>query len=325
MNHIEPIVVVPFGSHLYHLNTPASDIDRKGIYLPTAREIVLGKVKKSYNYNKGNDKNTAGQDDYEVYSLCHFVRMAIKGETVAIDMLHAENTLKVNSPVWNYMKENRKMFYSKNMNSFMGYLRKQFMKYGFKGDKLNDLSNLMDVTANCNMSVIISDCAQVLPNTKYCKWVQHKNRGTGMMEAFYQVNDKLIQSNMPLSMVFGVAESIYNTYGKRAKQAQDNDGSDWKAISHAVRVAQQLLDIYKYGDYEYPLANTDLLLDIKLGKADYIDVVSGMDAMLLEIEKASLHSNLPEKSDGGFWEEFLYDHYSQIVFDDSMWGGNEYD
>lgn len=41
------ILEMKFGSHLYGTNTENSDMDFKGIYLPTAREIVLGTYKKT--------------------------------------------------------------------------------------------------------------------------------------------------------------------------------------------------------------------------------------------------------------------------------------
>ena len=36
------IMKTVFGSHLYGLSTPESDMDFKGVFVPTAREIILG-------------------------------------------------------------------------------------------------------------------------------------------------------------------------------------------------------------------------------------------------------------------------------------------
>lgn len=44
-----------FGSHLYGTSTPASDVDYKSIYLPTAREIVLGDYHKTINMSRKKD------------------------------------------------------------------------------------------------------------------------------------------------------------------------------------------------------------------------------------------------------------------------------
>ena len=39
------IVKAIAGSHLFGTNTPESDIDYKGIYLPEPKDIILGKFK----------------------------------------------------------------------------------------------------------------------------------------------------------------------------------------------------------------------------------------------------------------------------------------
>jgi predicted nucleotidyltransferase len=38
------IVEMRFGSHLYGTDTPESDLDLKGVYLPEARDILLRRV-----------------------------------------------------------------------------------------------------------------------------------------------------------------------------------------------------------------------------------------------------------------------------------------
>ena len=66
-----------FGSHLYGTNTPDSDTDYKGIYLPTAKEIVLGTYKKtiSISRNKADkERNTKDDVDNEFFSLDRYLR-----------------------------------------------------------------------------------------------------------------------------------------------------------------------------------------------------------------------------------------------------------
>ena len=40
------IVKMVFGSHLYGTNTPQSDKDFKGVFMPTNEQIYLGKIPK---------------------------------------------------------------------------------------------------------------------------------------------------------------------------------------------------------------------------------------------------------------------------------------
>ena len=92
---MKTIVKIIFGSHLYGTDTPDSDQDFKGIFLPTKEQIFLGKIPKSINENtkKGEGKNTADDVDTEIYSLHYFLKLACEGQTVSLDMLHAPDNM----------------------------------------------------------------------------------------------------------------------------------------------------------------------------------------------------------------------------------------
>ena len=64
------IVKMKFGSHLYGTATDASDIDYKGIYLPSRRDILLNRVQKCHSFTTGGDqkKNSPDDIDEEIYS-----------------------------------------------------------------------------------------------------------------------------------------------------------------------------------------------------------------------------------------------------------------
>ena len=73
------IVKTVFGSHLYGTDTPESDKDFKGIFMPSKKEIFLGKIPKSISEStkKGSEsKNTAEDIDTEIYSLQYFIELA---------------------------------------------------------------------------------------------------------------------------------------------------------------------------------------------------------------------------------------------------------
>ena len=44
------IVKMKFGSHLYGTDTENSDVDYKGVFLPSKEDILLGRIQKSYNF-----------------------------------------------------------------------------------------------------------------------------------------------------------------------------------------------------------------------------------------------------------------------------------
>jgi predicted nucleotidyltransferase len=115
------VVKMKFGAHLYGTATPDSDVDYKGIFLPTKEELLLGRVPKSRTYSTGREesRNTKKDIDIELYSFHYFIKLACDGQTVAMDMLHApENMILQKSQIWDEIVKNRQRFYTKNMKSF---------------------------------------------------------------------------------------------------------------------------------------------------------------------------------------------------------------
>ncbi len=102
------IVKMIFGSHLYGTATSESDLDYKGIFLPSKEEILLGNIPKGYSYStRATDaKNTADDTDVELYSLHYFIKLACEGQTVALDMLHAPDAMIMeSSDIWTSIVE----------------------------------------------------------------------------------------------------------------------------------------------------------------------------------------------------------------------------
>lgn len=88
MSYGRTILRIQFGSHLYGTSTPASDLDFKSIYIPNARDILLGRVKGSISTKRPKlegEKNFAGEVDEEAYSLQRFLGLVAEGQTVALD------------------------------------------------------------------------------------------------------------------------------------------------------------------------------------------------------------------------------------------------
>jgi len=144
------IVKLKFGSHLYGTNTPESDIDYKGVFLPTIDEIFLNRIPKSINTNSkksgATSKNTKDDIDCEIYSLHYFIQLACEGQTVALDMLYAPNNMIIEkSKVWDEIVKNRSKFNTKNLKAFVSYARKQAAKYSCRGSRLNTIEKILQI------------------------------------------------------------------------------------------------------------------------------------------------------------------------------------
>ena len=302
------ICEIKFGSHLYGTSTPTSDEDFKGLFLPTAEEILLGCIPKTYHdgIRDDNRKNLPGEPDVEYYSLHHFLRLATQGQTVAIDMLFAPENMVFKTAeygwVWERIVANRKSLLSKQMNAFIGYARGQAAKYSLKGDRLNKLQSFADVLSTVPLTdnpIAISVVWDDLPRD------DERTNPQGIREL--QIAGKWYGENTPIQFVLVTVQNSLAKYGKRAHAAADAEGVDWKALSHAVRVSKELLEILTFGEVRFPLQDAPLLLAIKRGEHTLEYVQDLLDRDLAFVELQTHNSLLPDKVDCKYWDEFLID------------------
>jgi hypothetical protein len=90
-----------FGSHLYGTDTPLSDLDLKGVYMPPARDILLQRVKPVISVNPpkpAGQRNAPGDVDREYFSLQRYLGLLAEGQTMALDMLFAPESAMTTPP-----------------------------------------------------------------------------------------------------------------------------------------------------------------------------------------------------------------------------------
>ncbi|AAX78653.1 NrdC.11 [Escherichia phage RB43] len=319
-----------FGSHLYGLNTPTSDKDYKGIFLPHPRDILLGKAPKTIDTSTGdkNSKNTVDDVDRQLYSLPKFISLACDGDTVALDMLHADDSkLIANSEIWQYIRANRWRFYTTELTGLFGYVRKQAAKYGVKGSRLAALREVYDVlqdTPNTRVvrmpsnlgdaieNIKVGDIKDQLPTNEFCRSILHYSEKGGMQN-FYEVLGRKFQFTITVAEMKKSVYKLWDEYGERARQAEANNGIDWKALSHALRGGMQLVQIYKHGDIVYPLPESDLLKSVKAGNVPFAEVQEKLEEVMGEVERLAAISTYPKEVDREFWNDFIEQVYKDHV------------
>ena len=320
MNDI--VVKMEYGSHLYGLSTPQSDTDYKAIALPTAKQIIMQKADFDIKMSTGDQhgKNTNEDIDDEVMSLSKFLYQAMAGKNTAIDMLHAApDQVMITSDIWKELQDKREMFYTKDMSSYVDYVQGQAAKYGVKGSRLAALKDAMDYLNPRKMDsdmneLRLGDVADGLPIGEHAYIVETETKA-GPQE-FYEICQRKFDFKNKIDYCLTNMQKIYDGYGHRAKLAENNDGVDWKAVSHALRAGFQARAIYLHGGFSYPLAETDFILDVKKGKVDYkTGVQPAIEELVAEVNSLAKASTLPETSDKDYWENWLYQKHLQIIKD----------
>lgn len=293
---------VVHGSHLYGTNTKDSDLDYKGVYLPSLEDYFLQKVKNTIDKGTSNSniKNTKDDVDYNIFSINKFIEMCLRGDIVAIDMLHATNeNILLSTDVWQDLQSKRHMFYTKNLYSYIGYLKKQVQKYSVKGSKLGDCNILIDYLKSFKPDDLLSNYLNNLPKLKSID-IQLTNDYLLLLEKKFPLNTKL-------SFVIDALVKFVDKYGDRTKMAENNQGIDYKAISHGFRAGYQLLEICKTRNLVYPLKEKDFLLEVKSGKVDWIKdgIKSKLEDLIDEVFYHYENSDLPDLPSQEYWNKWL--------------------
>lgn len=317
------ILEIKFGSHLYGTDTPNSDLDIKGIYLPTAREICLNGYKRTITTTRPKrtfERNNKDDVDIEVFSLDRYVELLVDGQAVALDMLFAPEasyTQKDNTGIMEGIFLQRDKFISKSMTgAFFGYAKQQASKYGQKGFRVHALREALNYLNSLpeHSRLQEHDCSSWITQVgnehikiAYCKGPK------GEEVPHLEVCDKKYQLNQPIKAIKVGMQKRFDEYGHRALLAEKNEGVDWKALSHAVRVNTEAKELLETGFITFPCPNRELLLKIKLGEMPYKEVSEIIEQGLQSLKEAELRSTLREQPDMSFVNDFLFDVYSSIV------------
>ena len=299
------IVRMKFGAHLYGTATTRSDVDYRGVFLPSREEILLGEIPKCRSHTTGDNtsKNTARDVDEEIYSLHHFIDLACRGEIAAMDMLHAPpDAWTDSSDIWREIIRQRPRFYSKRLDTFLIYARRQTGKYGIKGSRLHAAAKVLKLLEEKNPKQKLRHIWDELPHMEHCREIDSAPSGLKQ----YQVCGKAFQESVAIGHVVPILQKFYDAYGQRAKLAVENREIDWKAVSHALRAAIQTREILTEGTITYPLRDAPFLMEVKQGRLDYTaEVAPALEQLMDEVALLIENSDLPDRPERKFWNRFI--------------------
>lgn len=309
-----------FGSHLYGTETENSDQDFKSIIIPDL-DFIISEKRWTDSKSTGDsvNKNTKDDIDTETYSLHGFLQKAYAGDTGIIDMLHATDKSTIfSTPEWEFLKENRTKFYTKNMSSYVGYCRSQAAKYCLKGSRLDDINKVLKHLSKVSdpegtrLKEILDTCLQL--SGDYVKFVEgYYKKGKWVDKPSMVVCESKYEYTMHISHIIESLEKKVSGYGSRSELAKQNNGVDFKALHHALRASYQVESILVHGDFEYPLRETDFLVQVKLGQVPFEDIKVYLEDSMDKIKALSEKSKLPDTVDNKIFEDFKRSVYREYL------------
>jgi len=320
------IIEIKFGSHLYGTNTETSDLDLKAIYLPTAQDIVLGRVKKTISTTRPKgfkERNNKDDVDIEIFSLDRFLQLLAEGQLVAIDMLFAPKEFQTfrseDAWIFDHIYKNRFEILNKDLSAIVGYAAHQAAKYGLKGHRVHAVQTSIKHFEWLDGGEMKMKDAW----SEFVKWSESTGNENIKIskytdpvkgeEQYLEINSKKYSFHMRCKDVLEKLSRAQDEYGKRALQAADNQNLDWKALSHAVRVNGEGIELFKTGEITFPRPDRELLLKIKKGEMDYKEVAEMIEFGLEEIKIVQKTSMLRQEANKTWIDNFTFGIYRDII------------
>ena len=322
LNHI---VKIKFGSHLYGTATEMSDTDIKSIFLPTRKDILLQQVKQTVSSSShSNRKNNSLDVDYECYTPYRFLQLLAEGQTVALDMFFAPDTMYLEAPhpLWIEIKKIGQQLLNKNSAMFVRYCQHQANQYGLKGERIAAARQVLTLLEQASKPAAVlkdmeAELRQLCQCNNYLEITAIEQEGGGLHNYLVICGKKIILTATVVSAK-KIITRIIDSYGKRAHQAEKMGGYDWKALSHAVRVASQAIEFLKTHQLTFPRPEAQHLLAIKLGKVPFEKVSLQIESLLQEVTREYSASTLAETVDLSLIDQFILKLYGEIVCGQSI-------
>ena len=271
-----------FGSTLYGTETPGkSDIDVRGIFLPSTESMALNKDAKSLHFSTGNNerRNLAGDADIDLWSVQHWLlKLLPAGDTGALDVLfspsHAACTLYRHPALDAVFANPLCLMGTGKGRAYAEYSLGQAKKYGIKGSRVGALKAVRTwLQTHCpepQPNDRLSDCLDALAascaDDRFCSVM------TVQDERALQLCGKLHMSTIRMEELTRRVEADMRRYGARAEEAERNQGLDFKALSHALRALDQMEELLQTGWITFPLRNRKELIAVKEGKYPWQEV-----------------------------------------------------
>jgi len=219
-----------------------------------------------------------------------------------------------------------KQYVHRNVNGMVGFAVKQTFDYVRRGERLNAAKQVLDVlqhalkfyeqTHDTRFEKFDANKIRLDTVSHYIHPVSHfveaqtlldhvaRETGLPLGETTNQnkklrtlkLNGREYLETTTLPHLIGAVEKLCDQYGERSTRASEVD-VDWKSLSHAVRVYQQVIELLETGFITFPRKNAKFLLDVKKGHHNIEDIKRLLGSLDDKVNALLETSKLPEVDD----------------------------
>jgi predicted nucleotidyltransferase len=299
------ILKIHTGSYLYGTNTPESDEDYIGIFIPDPIYLLgikhIEQVDLSTKSKDESGKNTNEANDTVFYTLEKFVRLALDNNPNILEVLfvNPENILYYNE-IGKQLLSLRPHFLAK------GAIKQKYLSFAFSQKQ----KMIMKVENYDKLTELLSTLKE---NTISCTFLNEidsplfERKGQEII-----LSDITLPANSPIKKAIKVIEKRVNRYGSRTI-LMTKYGMDTKFASNLIRLLYEGLELLEFGELRFPLVEADTILEIKQGKWKLEQVLELAEDLEKMVEQAYDNTFLPTHPNRKLIEDWLFNIYKQQI------------
>jgi hypothetical protein len=301
------ILKVRVGSHLFGTDTPDSDTDYEGIFMPSeemvfglgaCREVDLGRVCKDET-----GRNTKDAIDYKVREYRDFARLALQNNPNILNILFANDENIIFEEAFGArLRGARKLFpHLGCVDRFLGYAHSQRHKMGIKPGNYKALADGEHLLAQQDPSEIM---VNVVVNLSAAVGVANHPFKDGGPGKHIQVGDIFLERGLKVSRALSIVRKRLEQASSRA-ELWEQFGYDTKFASNLVQILMEGAELVQTGELTFPLRYAETILSIKSGSYSLVEVRMIAGDIENEIRAAIEGSPLPNTPRRDEVEQFV--------------------
>ncbi|KAL8278668.1 hypothetical protein RQP46_008960 [Phenoliferia psychrophenolica] len=323
------------GSRLYGISTPSSDVDLKGIYLPSPRQLLLGSAPPLLSFSPTHPdgiRNSTDDTDATFTSVARFLQLLGDGQPDAVELALAPESAWVECGAEGRRlmerlncSEGRTAWVTKEVaRRMVGFAKHQVREHQKRSHRIAALEAVRDWLAGMLQGGSRKlKLGQATTWDLTNEWVAALATKEEFVVSATALGDdwrlavvgKTLLSEQTIATNLDIVTKALAKYSTRSMDAKDNGGVDWKAMSHAVRLAYQGRELMKSGTLTFPRPQNEanFLRGIKLGEHPRDVVAAKLESALEQLADAMALSSCRDAADRDWLEQVVFDVHREAV------------
>ncbi len=328
------IIQIMVGSNLYGTVMRDSDVDYMGIFMPNEEYVVglqrVNEVDLSIKSKKEDGRNDSEAIDDKFYEFRQYLTKAIECNPNILELLFVnDDNIKFINSIGNELLNNRHLFPWKGLaQKFLGYSFSQKHKMRIRTEHYGSIKAAHEYFTEFLSEDLAHDTLRDRRKLLTVLFVERfKPEFMTEKQNHFNLGDLSIQKSLQLVKVKAMVDARFSKATNR-KGLMEKYGFDTKFGSHLVRLMLEGQELLETGELVFPLKESQLILDIKLGKYPMEEVLEMADHYETIVETCRDKSDLPVKPRYKEVQQLcmrlIKDHLGYIIRDESFSSGTQY-